>query len=473
MGKQTDRRPGAAPGGWTVLATLLALAVLCLGGCATPPPRQARPAGEPGPWPAARFAVLSDPHVMEPARDAPRPIHDIQLQGGMKLLGLSGALLDQAVNRVLEEPPRFVVVTGDLTERGDRASHQSVAMRLERLSAAGIAVYVVPGNHDIANPAAGTQAVTPEEFTRIYEGLGYAAAVSWDPASLSYAAEPVPGLRIIAVDSCRYRENREAAVSSGRIAEATFTWLSLVLDDARIRGDRVIVFLHHAVLEHFQGQADALPAQLLLNHAEAARFLAAQGVSLVLSGHGHAQDAAMAVFAEAGGGGQGIPVPPGGSPSMGERFLIDLETGATVSYPHMYRVLDLDRAGRLSVRSRSLTPWDGAPGLSLASSERLARALASAAEGRLQRAGVSPAAALVLGRRFSTAGMEFFRGDETGAGAPADITGFDFWAAAAAGQAERLARGLGTDLPPADNGVDISLEDGSWAPAGARPGQVP
>ncbi|WP_287895528.1 metallophosphoesterase [Clostridium sp.] len=48
--------------------------------------------------------------------------------------------------------PSALVLSGDLSQNGEKANHEALAEKLERVQAAGIPVLVIPGNHDINHP---------------------------------------------------------------------------------------------------------------------------------------------------------------------------------------------------------------------------------------------------------------------------------------------------------------------------------
>ncbi len=65
--------------------------------------------------------------------------------------------------------------------------------------------------------------------------LGYGAAIAQDPDSLSYVAEPVQGLRILALDSNRYKENPPGhhPIAGGAFSEQTLAWIQTQLITAQ------------------------------------------------------------------------------------------------------------------------------------------------------------------------------------------------------------------------------------------------
>ena len=115
--------------------------------------------------------------------------------GDGRVLEYGWEVMDAFLDDMKEEDPDLLILSGDLTLDGEKASHEELAELLEGLSEAGIEVAVIPGNHDINNPDArrytadGTEkveSITADEFRDIYADFGYVAADSRDPASLSY-----------------------------------------------------------------------------------------------------------------------------------------------------------------------------------------------------------------------------------------------------------------------------------------------
>ena len=427
----------------------VALAVLALASCAS---RQAPGAAEqPAPFPAARFAVLSDPHVYDTSLSEPGPAFDRHLRKGEKLLAESGQILETALTAISEEKPAFLLVCGDLTKDGERASHLLAARLLTAVAEAGTPVFVVPGNHDILNPTAfryvenrveRVDSVTPGEFAEIYGRFGYDTALMRDPDSLSYVAEPVPGLWLLALDSCRYNENRLSIVSGGMLSAETRAWAAGVLGEARARGMRVIAFLHHGIMEHFRGQKSWMPNDVIDDYDAVAGLLAAGGVEVAFTGHGHSQDSTRRTF-----------------PRWGRSDVIyDVETGATVSYPDPWRLVEVDPAGGMKIESRFVTsipehPVDF-PGYAM---ERLREGAIEMASVELRHALVSERSAGILAAQIADVATVYFRGDERVVRRGFDLSGLGPWAVFIAEALSQPLRDVQTDLPPADNDVTLQL----------------
>ncbi|NWG13904.1 MAG: metallophosphoesterase [Acidobacteria bacterium] len=202
---------------------------------------------KPPAYPDVRFAVLSDPHLMDPALWGEGAAIEAYLREDRKLLRESSDILEEAVHLLKELPADLVLVPGDLTKDGERSSHLLMAERLRAIEAAGKKVFVICGNHDVLNREAfrydgeariPVDSVSPEEFAEIFAEFGYGEALNRDPASLSYVAEPLPGLQILALDGCLYREKPIDGHSpaGGRFSEATLHWIDAILAAAAVAG---------------------------------------------------------------------------------------------------------------------------------------------------------------------------------------------------------------------------------------------
>jgi 3',5'-cyclic AMP phosphodiesterase CpdA len=121
-------------------------------------------------------------------------------------------------------------------------------------------VYVLPGNHDIMNPFAARftgknyeliESITPKEFADIYNPFGYQEAIYRHAETLSYAAEPVEGVWLVAVDTNTYLTNQESGYpwSSGEIGIDLYYWLEEILGYAKEQGKKVIAAMHHPVID--------------------------------------------------------------------------------------------------------------------------------------------------------------------------------------------------------------------------------
>ncbi len=298
--------------------------------------------------PEATFAVFTDPHYMHPSLvDVESPAFQTYVTQDQKMLKESHAILHSVIESIAMAAPDIVLIPGDLTKDGELVSHQGVTNALRRLRDAGAKVFVCPGNHDVNNPHAVSYtgenvtrvpSVSAAEFAQIYDLYGYGDAIARDPASLSYVAEPLPGLWILAMDACRYDLNNDAPFTGGYFDADRWAWITNQLALGLEKGKMVLGLVHHGVIEHYVGQK-LLFSDYLLDDCEAiGQTFASHGMRVVFTGHYHAQDIVQAIYLEG--------------------TLFDVETGSTVTYPCPYRLMHLTGDGVLSINSYQVTNID-------------------------------------------------------------------------------------------------------------------
>jgi hypothetical protein len=296
------------------------------------------------------FAVISDTHLQSLRLGTSGEAFEAYLAQDPKLLKESEAILDSALAAVAAEKPRFLIIPGDLTKDGELVNHLLMAKKLAKLEAQGVKVFVVPGNHDINNPdAVAYQGATtcrvpnvnPRMFRAIYHQFGYGQAIAHDTHSLSYVAEPVRGVWLLAIDSCNYEHNAQLGypVVGGRLLPETLAWVQGQLQQAKVHGKKVIAFMHHGVNQNYVPQSLIFPDYLLDDWAMVGAQLADAGLGVLFTGHYHTQDAAYPLDAN------GVPVPT----------LVEVETSSLAWYPCAYRVVTLQADDTLNIASRQVT----------------------------------------------------------------------------------------------------------------------
>jgi 3',5'-cyclic AMP phosphodiesterase CpdA len=292
----------------------------------------APPAKAPGAdIPRALIYVTNDIHYLAESLHDRGPLFQrvIKARDGKNIDAQEGILggLRFSVER---ERPDIVLLNGDLTYNGERESHLALARYLEELEKSGARVYVIPGNHDINNPLARsffkdhawvTPPVSPREFERIYRNFGYAEAVFRDRKTLSYVAEPMQGLRLLMLDSNKYRNNRILRYPevSGAIPWSTKKWIRRAAARAKKDGALLVAAMHHSLMDHHP----MINKGFTVDDAPALQTLFADlGIPFVLTGHIHAQEISQR---RTGSG----------------RIVYDIATSALSVYPHQYGVLRL------------------------------------------------------------------------------------------------------------------------------------
>ncbi|XGV95565.1 MAG: metallophosphoesterase [Leptolyngbya sp. BL-A-14] len=246
-----------------------------------------------------RFAIISDLHIALPQTiwDHPSRFH---------LVEVSIPALEIILDRLSEENLDFLLLPGDLTQHGEPENHVWLAERLAQLP---YPAYVIPGNHDVPSAQANNTSIGLADFPHYYRSFGYD-----NPQQLYYTCPLLPGVRLIALNSNQFDAQGK---QQGYLDDDQLRWLQ---DTLTAHSDELIlVMVHHNVVEHLPGQSrHKLGQRYMLDNAPILlQLLRSTGVQLVFTGHLHVQDIACS---------EGV---------------YDITTGSLVSYPHPYRVLEL------------------------------------------------------------------------------------------------------------------------------------
>ncbi|MGK7875722.1 MAG: metallophosphoesterase [Xenococcaceae cyanobacterium] len=273
-----------------------------------------------------RFAVVSDLHIALPQTILAHPSR-------FHLVELSIPALEIILEHLEQLHLDFLLLPGDLTQHGEPENHQWLQQRLESLP---FPVYVVPGNHDVPNLLPTDQSIGLKDFPSYYRQFGYE-----NPQQLYYTCEILPGVQLIALNSNQFDFQGQQL---GYLDNAQLAWLKQIL--TQVKNKLVLVMIHHNVVEHLPGQSrHELGRRYMLENAPVLlQMLREFGVKLIFSGHLHVQNVTE------------------------EQGIYEITTGSIVSYPHPYRVLQLqtDAQGRRelkieSYRVEKVPGWENLP----------------------------------------------------------------------------------------------------------------
>ncbi len=257
-----------------------------------------------------RIAVASDLHLDPDNRpDAAEP----------SVASYSLELVDALLWDARLQSADIILLTGDLCNGGKPHRHEALTDKLYKTEAEGMAVYVLPGNHDLAP-------VAQSGFAALYADFGYSEAFSRDVTSLSYCVVR-DSLMIIMLDTAGYSIGAidlPGAVcpdpDNPFLTDTTLLWLERMLQEAASRNLHVLIAGHYNLLPETSRDPDST-GYYLVNGDRFSSLLREYGVPLYLSGHIHTRS----VYQEAG--------------------LTELTTEYLLAYPSAYSVLDLSDDG--------------------------------------------------------------------------------------------------------------------------------
>lgn len=251
-------------------------------------------AQEEEPYVPPQIMIASDLHFMSRStHDGGAAFQKMVAADDGKVSQYSEEILDTLIQEALEKKPSALVLAGDNTLNGERINHEMLAERLQKLVDAGIAVLIIPGNHDIQNHSAATYfgdkqeeaeyLETAEDFLGIFHAFGYDQALSRDSASLSYTYALDDTHWMMMLDSCQYENGNRV---NGRIRPETLVWMREQLQAAQENGVFVVPVAHHNLLSESRLYTTECTME---NHEEVIALLEEFRLPLYFSGHLHAQ----------------------------------------------------------------------------------------------------------------------------------------------------------------------------------------
>ena len=235
------------------------------------------------------IVIASDPHYIAPElTDHGEYFENMIRNADGKVTEYADELTDAFLARVIGLRPAALILSGDVTLNGARTSHEVLAQKLAAVTAAGIPVLVMPGNHDLNCKNAArfrgdgferVESVTAAEFAEIYAGCGFSGALARDASSLSYVYAIDPSLRVLMLDVNTEEEPRA-------VKDETLAWVEGQLADAAGAGARVIAVSHQNVFRHNR----VIYSGYVIRNADALLALYERyGVLANFSGHLHCQ----------------------------------------------------------------------------------------------------------------------------------------------------------------------------------------
>ncbi|HAF07739.1 TPA: hypothetical protein DCG82_05005, partial [candidate division WOR-3] len=279
-----------------------------------------------------RFAVISDTHLYDTTLGVNSEEFKKYVENDRKLLEESSFLFDQFLEDIQNESLDFVLVPGDITKDGELLNHKFFIEKISKILDGKTKVFVICGNHDINNfdgfkyeekGKERVESISKKDFENLYQNFGYLNYFSKDENSLSYITSLNEEYYLVALDGCKYFLNNEKNPStvSGKVNKKTLFWLKDNLEKLKGRNKKVIVMIHHNLIEHFAGQKKGYPEYVLENNEELLKILKRYDVKLVFTGHFHANDIAKRKFKNG--------------------YIFEIETGSPSTFPSPYRIVEI------------------------------------------------------------------------------------------------------------------------------------
>lgn len=307
-----------------------------------------------------KFAVLSDTHYISRKMIADKDDKELMLQP---------AVTEQAVMQAAEEAD-VLFITGDLTDRGDKYSHEDFVNFLRDIKSQGKKIYVIFATHDFNHHKAFTrkygekvryksepwskpwfngenirwhdyvtdefshlsedectpqlvESLCPEKIWEMYREFGPDEAYSVHEPSFSYCLDLDENTRCLMLNDS-FRNEECLKDKSATYSPSCFRWIEQMYKEAKRDGKFVFVCTHHPLVPPAPAyRIGAGTGNRDMRSPAPGHTLADIGINLAFTGHTHFCDVGYAK-------------------SEKGSLLCDITVPSVRFYPPAYRLVDLD-----------------------------------------------------------------------------------------------------------------------------------
>lgn len=267
--------------------------------------------------------------------------YDLRAQTDQKCMQESVAIVDAAFAAIAaDKETDVVIISGDVTCDGEKASHDLLLKKLQTLKEAGKRIFLMTATHDYDNNARGYTdqgAFKVEEYPRetlreLYADFGWNEAIAEHTPSFSYAVSLFPGWRLLMMN-----DDGDGRAFCG-YDDDLLAWVRNQVREADAAGEKVIAVTHHPMLPPSKIYPIFSHRDMLGGYETTAPMFADLGIRYVFTGHTHMQSIKKL------------------DTVRGNR-LYHVNTGSVVGYPLPYRRVTIEPDG-LNVETRHVQSFD-------------------------------------------------------------------------------------------------------------------
>ncbi len=242
-----------------------------------------------------RLAFIADIHHYSEKLGASGRAYELREGSDQKCLKETGAIIDYAFTKFLTENTDAVCIAGDITNDGEKVSHDECLEKFRLLSEKKN-LYLITSTHDWCsdnNPRRFTEegvfhdveTLDAKDLTDYYGDISSADCISSYETPLGLVSkcyQVTEGLRLLAVhDDC------DAEGGKSGYSEKHLQWMIDELKKAEADGCKVIAMEHHLLLHPFCKLINS--GQSIGDNFKVASVLADNGLRLMFVGHSHMQ----------------------------------------------------------------------------------------------------------------------------------------------------------------------------------------
>lgn len=242
-----------------------------------------------------KLAFIADIHYYSPTLGTEGRAYELRSGSDQKCLAESGAIVDAAFELLKNSDVDAVVISGDVSNDGEKASHNEVCEKFEIFNKEK-PLYLITSTHDWCtdhNPRRfeGSQVfhdvetLSAEELDKKYEHFGAENLVSvytTDRGFHSRCFQVSESLRLLAVN-----DDMDGPGGKSGYSENHLRWMEAQIKEAKEKGMDIIATEHHLLLWNISGIINK--GQSIGDNFAVAERLADAGLRLMFVGHSHMQ----------------------------------------------------------------------------------------------------------------------------------------------------------------------------------------
>ncbi|MCM1284859.1 MAG: metallophosphoesterase [Acetobacter sp.] len=286
------------------------------------------------------FFLVTDTHYYDSSFKSTGMAYEQRSITDQKCVAETPAIIDAGFEQIAQDTDTDVIlIPGDLVYRGEYQSHVGFRERLYKLKEQGKKIYIITARHDYSgNPVEfdgdkliSVKGMPREELRDFYKDFGFDSAISEHKESMSYVAQIADGIRLLALNcdgDCRDFKG---------LWDNQLKWALDEIKKAHDAGDYIFAMTHYPLLP-FSSVMNLIGDAKLTDWEKLANEFADNGLSLIFTGHMHAQ--AVTDYTTRNG-----------------NTITDVQTGCFVGCPCAYRKVVIDEK-KINITSHTIKDFD-------------------------------------------------------------------------------------------------------------------
>ncbi len=243
----------------------------------------------------AKLTFIADLHYYSPTLGTVGKAYNIRSGSDQKCLGESSAIIDSAFQKISESDCDAVLILGDITNNGERKSHEELREKLYTLQKSK-RVYLLTATHDWCsdsrnhryegeNVISDVDVMTPGELYDYYNDFTLKNCISFYKTHIgtySYTTDINSSVRILCLNDDK-NENYHAGFSPEHLE-----WIKTEIAKAKAEGKILIGMEHHLIMDHIHPVL-TFGSVCVEDRVNLCTTLAEAGLKYMFVGHSHIQ----------------------------------------------------------------------------------------------------------------------------------------------------------------------------------------